>query len=408
VIYDLPQMERIVITPNVIYFKVLTLTKTITGWTVPLPYNVYIDALLSAEVVSYISNVSGRQVTALSPKQQNGTRGVWYALNRTDTPNGILDFVAYSEVMRWYPDDFKHKVIIPVGVGEANKIKWVNFTDFPHWMIVGQTGTGKSNFINVMFSSLISQYKPTDVRIVAIDLKGGVELSGYENIPHLLGSVVLSVEVLAERLAQLEAEMSERLVALKQAGARDLPTYNQRAEFPMARIIVIIDEFASVTEQGELTKSIHNSIHQLTSKARAVGINIVICTQSPRVDIIPGKIKDNCSVKIVGRAGDTQHSRIMIGTGAAAHIADVKGRMLLKIEQSPIEVQTPLISEDDIKEAIATAMSVGDAPSIQLPEAVKAEERWTTQALIGLCIDHLGGHVSAEKLYVHLKHDNIT
>jgi hypothetical protein len=408
VIYDLPEVERIVITPNVIYFKVLTLTKTVTGYKVPLPYNVYIDALLSDEVVSYISSVSGRQIKAFSPKQVNGTRGVWYGLNRTDTPNGILEFVAYSEVMRWYPEDFKHKVIIPVGVGEGNKIKWVNFTDFPHWMIVGQTGTGKSNFINVMFSSLISQYKPTDVRIVAVDLKEGVELSGYKDTPHLLGSVVESVEALAERLAQLEAEMSERFVALKQVGARDLPTYNHLSQFPMARIIVIIDEFASVTEQGELTKSIHNSMMQLTSKGRAVGINIVICTQSPRVDIVPGKIKDNCSVKIVGRAGDTQHSRIMIGTGAAAHIAEVPGRMLLKIDQTPNEVQTPRIYEDDIKEAIAIAMGAGDAPMIQLPEAIKSESRWTTQAIIGLCIDHLGGHVSADKIYVHLKHDNIT
>lgn len=408
VVYDLPEVERIVITPNVIYFKVLTLVKTVTGWKVPLPYNVYIDALLSDEVVSYISNVSGRQVTSLSPKQRDGTRGVWYALNRTDTPNGILDFVTYREVMQWYPDDFKQRVIIPVGVGEGNKIKWVNFTDFPHWMIVGQTGTGKSNFLNVLFSSLISQYSPHDVRIVAVDLKGGVEFTRYGHIPHLLGSVVESVDVFAERLAQLEAEMSERFAALKTADARDLPTYNQRSQFQMARIVVIIDEFASVADQGELTKSIHNSIMQLTSKGRAVGINIVICTQSPRVDVVPGKIKDNCSVKIVGRAGDTQHSRIMIGTGAAAHIADVKGRVLLKIEQTPIEVQTPLISEDDIKEAIAVAMDSGDAPTIQLPEAIKSEERWTAQAIIGLCIDHLGGHVSADKIYVHLKHDNIT
>jgi hypothetical protein len=408
VIYDLPEVERIVITPNVIYFKVLTLTKTVTGYKVPLPYNVYIDALLSPEVTSYIANVSGRQIAALSPKQKDGTRGVWYALNRTDTPNGILDFVSYSEVMHWYPDDFKYKVIIPVGVGEQNKIKWVNFTDFPHWMVVGQTGTGKSNFINVMFSSLISQYKPADVRIVAVDLKGGVELSIYQDVPHLLGSVVQSVDVFAERLAQLEAEMSERFAALKEAGARDLPTYNQRSSFPMARIIVIIDEFSSVESQGELTKSIHNSMMQLTSKGRAVGINIVICTQSPRVDIVPGKIKDNCSVKIVGRAGDTQHSRIMIGTGAAAHIAEVPGRMLAKIDQTPIEVQTPRIVEDEIKEAIAIAIGVGDAPAIQLPEALKSEERWTTQAIIGLCIDHLGGHVSADKLYIHLKNDNIT
>lgn len=408
VIYDLPQMERIVITPNVIYFKVLTLTKTITGWQVPLPYNVYIDSLLSDEVVSYISNVTQRQVTALSPKQQNGTRGVWYALNRTDTPNGILDFVSYGEVMQWYPDDFKSRIIVPVGVGEHNKIKWVNFTDFPHWMVVGQTGTGKSNFINVMFASLISQYKPSEVRIVAVDLKGGVELTIYEKVPHLLGGVIQSVAHLAERLAQLEAEMSERLAALKKVGARDLPTYNEVSEFPMPRIIVIIDEFASVTDQGELTKSVHNSILQLTSKGRAVGINIVICTQSPRVDIVPGKIKDNCSVKIVGRAGNTRHSQIMIDTGAAAHIPNIKGRMLLKIEDTLAEVQTPLIVKNEIIGAIATATDSGDAPPIQLPEAIKSEVRWTPEMIIGLCIDHLGGHVSSDKLYVHLKDENIS
>jgi S-DNA-T family DNA segregation ATPase FtsK/SpoIIIE len=284
--------------------------------------------------------------------------------------------------MRWYPEDHKSRVTIPVGVGEGNKIKWVNFNDFPHWMIAGSTGTGKSNFINVIFCALISQYKPEELRIVAVDLKGGVELSVYEEVPHLLGGVVHSVDGLAERLSQLEAEMTERFAALKRVSARDLFTYNQRSSTSLPRIIVMIDEFASTVEQGDLTKRIHNSILQLTSKGRAVGINIIICTQDPRVDIVPGKIKANCVVRIAGRTASTENSRIIIGSGEAAKIANVKGRMLLKIEQLPIEVQTPLIQDVDIELAIKTAMNDGDAPPMQLPDAAKAEIRWTVEKII--------------------------
>lgn len=408
-VIDTPEVERIVITDNVIFFKILTTRQSYFGYRRVLPYNVYVQDLLDEKTVKEIEGATGRQVKPVFPdKGKEDIHGYWYALNRTDTPNGILKEVAYSEVMRWYPDDHRHRVTIPVGVGEGNKIKWVNFNDFPHWLVAGSTGTGKSNFINVIFCALISQYAPADLRIVAVDLKGGVELSGYEHVPHLLGGVVQSVDGLADRLSQLEAEMTERFTALKRVGARDLFTHNQRSETSLPRIIVVIDEFASTVDQGDLTKRIHNSILQLTSKGRAVGINIIICTQDPRVDIVPGKIKANCVVRIAGRTASSENSRIIIGSGEAAKIANVKGRMLLKIEQLPIEVQTPLIQEVDIKLAIDAAVSVGDAPPMQLPEATKAEQRWTTAKIIELAIVHLGGQLSSDGIYKEVKGDGIT
>ncbi len=407
--YDLPQIERVVITPNTIYFKIFTTFKSYFGWKDMLPYNVYIQNVLSEQTMFEVAAATGREIKAIYPavgKEQ--IYGYWYALNRTDTPNGIVNKVLYSEVMRWYPEDHRQRVTIPIGVGEGNKIKWVNFNDFPHWMIAGSTGTGKSNLLNVILCTLISHYIPVDLRIVAVDLKGGVELSGYEKVPHLLGSVVQSVDELAERLSQLEAEMAERFGALKRVGARDLYTHNLRSQQSLPRIIVIIDEFASTVDQGDLTKRVHNSILQLTSKGRAVGINILMCTQDPRVDIVPGKIKANCVVRIAGRTASTENSRIIIGSGEAAKIANVKGRMLLKIEQLPIEVQTPLILESDIEDAIKTAVGAGDAPPMALPEPMRSEQRWTPEKIIELSIKHLNGLMSARPIWEEVKESGIT
>lgn len=406
---DTPSIERVVITPNTIYFKILTTFKSYFGWKDMLPYNVFLQNLLSEQTLFEISGTTGRQIKAVYPDVgKENVYGYWYALNRTDTPNGILQKVLYSEVMKWYPEEHRNRVILPLGVGEGNKIKFVNFNDYPHWLVAGSTGTGKSNLINVIICTLISQYIPAEVRLCLVDLKGGVELSGYKKIPHLLGNVVESVESLAEQLSSLEAEMANRFAALKRVGAKDLYTHNLRSDTSLPRIIVIIDEFASTVDQGDLTKRVHNSILQLTSKGRAVGINLVICTQDPRVDIVPGKIKSNCVVRIAGRTASTENSRIIIGSGEAARIANVAGRMLLKIEQLPIEVQTPLIMESDITTAIEAAVGAGDAPPMALPEPTKAEARWTPEKIIELCIIHLGGVLSSDKIYAEIKESGIS
>jgi hypothetical protein len=412
-IIEIPEIDRIVITDNVIYFKILTSEKTLFGYRFTLPYNVYIQALLSDEILRNIESATGREIKASFPdKGKEDVHGYWYELNRTDTPNGILKEVAYREVMRHYPDDYKARVVIPVGVGEGNKIKFVNFNDYPHWLLAGSTGTGKSNLINVIFCALISKYIPAELRIVAVDLKGGVELSIYENIPHLLGDVVQSVEPLADRLSQLEAEMAHRFALLKSRGARDLYTFNQRSlhnnRDTLPRIVVIIDEFASTVDQGDITRRIHNSILQLSSKGRAVGINIIVCTQDPRVDIVPGKIKANCVIRIAGRTASTENSRAIIGSGEAAKIANVRGRMLLKIEQLPVEIQTALILDADVELVIKAAMEGGDAPLLQLPEATSADHRYTQERIIELSLTHLDGLISARPVWDEVKESGMT
>lgn len=410
VIYDLPEIETVWITPNVLYFKILTLQKTLTGWKSMLPYDVFVEDLLSDRIVNQISDVSGRQVKAISPRLKPEAYGSWYALYRTDTPNGVLDRVDYEEVMRWYPEDMKSRVVLAVGVGEQNKIQWVNLNDFPHWLIGGSTGTGKSNLMNVLFSTLISFYTPQELRILSIDLKGGLELGAYKDTPHIIGAPVEELEDCAEALAQMEAEMQRRFGLLKAVGAKDLYSYNRICtDNPLPRIVIVIDEFARTVDAGDLTKRIHSSLMQLTSMSRAAGINIIVCTQDPRVDTLPGKIKSNLVVRIAMHTTSFSASKIIIDTGHAAKIAAIKGRAVLSIDGLPKEVQTPYISEDSIKAAIAIASGMGNAMPLNLPApAASNEQRWTPEKIIELVIQHIGGHVSADKIYVHLKDSGIT
>jgi hypothetical protein len=405
--YYVPRIEEIHITDNTIYYKIFTTYKTWFGWRNMLPYDVYVQDLLSPETLFELEAITGRTIEAVYPEKGNEAKGYWLKLHRTDTPNGILDHVDYSEVMRFYPDIERERCFIPVGVGEHNKIKWINFTDYPHWLVAGFTGSGKSNLLNVFISCLITTNSPAQLRMVMVDLKGGVELDHYAGIPHLLGDVVTSVEELADRLEQLEAEMSLRFAALKRYGARDLITYNKRSDDYKPRLIVVIDEFASTVDQGDLTKRIHNSILQLTSKGRAVGIHVLLCTQDPRVETIPGKIKSNCTVRVAGRTATTDTSRIILGSGEAAKIADVKGRMLLKLGQLPVEVQTPYINDHDMREAIKAAMSYGPANEVSLPVEIRTE-RWTAEKIIELSLTHLGGNISARSIWDEIRESGMS
>jgi hypothetical protein len=408
-IVDIPEIERVVITDNVLYFKILTAEKQLIGWKWMLPYNVFIQNLLSEETMGNIQAATGHEVKPIYPAPgKEDVHGYWYAINRTDTPNGILKLVHYAEVMRWYPDDYKQRVTLPIGIGAGNKIKWVNFNDYPHWLVGGSTGSGKSNLINTIFSTLISIYIPAEIRIAAIDLKGGLELGDYDGVPHLLGPIVEQVEEAADLLAQLEAEMARRFELLKHEHARDLYGYNLRARETLPRIIVIFDEFGAAEGFGDLTARIHASVTQLVSRGRAAGINLIICTTDPRVSTVPGRIKSGCVVRIAGRTASIDNSRIILDTGDAAKIADVKGRMLLKIGPLPIEVQTPLISEADIRAAIETAKAGGGAPPMALPAPSKAEDRWTPEKIVEIVILHLGGHLSSDKVYAQVKESGIS
>jgi S-DNA-T family DNA segregation ATPase FtsK/SpoIIIE len=195
----------------------------------------------------------------------------------------------------------------------------------PHLLLAGATGTGKSVSINAMIMSILFKSSPRDVRFVMIDLKM-LELSLYEELPHLLVPVVTDPKKVVLVLKHLVNEMDERYQLLKDMGVRHIDSYNRlverdeddrragvieltdvvgdeepiapapRAHERLPKIVIIIDELADL--MMTVGRDVEESITRLAQKARAAGIHLILATQRPSVDVITGLIKANFPARI--------------------------------------------------------------------------------------------------------------
>jgi hypothetical protein len=179
----------------------------------------------------------------------------------------------------------------------------------------------------------------------------------------------------------------------------------------MPRIAVIIDEFSAIymsspfqdeRDNMRIANQIKALVRQLLAKARAAGIQLIICTQSPYVEILPGIDKANISLKICGRFLDKNVSRAILGNGAAAEIPEkCPGRMIVQTAGRMFLVQTPLVSHDDLTNAIAVSR-LQDAKIIQmpdLPESGSAAKPLTKEEIIAISLKQFGGRLSIRRMW---------
>lgn len=385
------RFSEVHMTLDAVYFKIAASHRTMFGaWKTKLPYGVRVADLVKEETLIELSFACQRQISC----RANSKNGAWIIVNRLDTNDGLLNQVKYADVMRRYPK--KHHIRIPLCVGVAmhRQVQWLNLVDYPHMLIAGFTGSGKSNFVNSIICTLITMHSPEEVRLLLVDLKDGVEFSSYEQIPHLHGQVVDKISVLADKLNELEAIMQERN-QLMRGKAKTLTEYQVKFPQPkIPRIICIIDEVASIMSHGELTKRINVSLRELTAKGRAPGIHILLSTQRPSVDAIDGGIKVNLAARIVGRMPSHTDSLTVLGTGEAKELAAVPGRMIMQIGPDPIPIQTPLIEEADIVTALQRAMEYEKPEKLNVPDNANLIEEWSPEKIIALSLNFLGGNIS--------------
>jgi hypothetical protein len=394
---DKVSFSKVGITLDAIYFKIATSSQTVfKNWQTDLPDTVKVTSqLLDAETLDELSITCQRQVTGV-----HSPAGAWVIVHRLDSVDGLMNYVAYGDIMERYPYAVSDKVPVCVGVGLNREVKWVNLGDFPHWLIGGFTGSGKSNFVNVGICTMISQHKPDDLRLVLIDLKGGLEFDTYKGIPHLHGDTVDTVPGVADCLAEVEALMKERFKKFRGVARRYEEYRVRRPHEPMPRLVVIFDEVASIMEHGETTKRILSSLREITRQGRAVGIHVWLCTQRPDVEAIAGSVKANLNVRISGRMTTSQDSITVLGSSAAKDLAPVPGRMVLQLGPDPEPVQTPHIKEDDIDTAIKVALQHAAPAPLELPAGARViHQEWTAERVIELSIKHLGGNVTFRKVY---------
>lgn len=216
----------------------------------------------------------------------------------------------------------------------------------PHVLIAGQTGSGKSVMINSLLSSFVYRNSPSDLKLILVDPKQ-VELTPYNNIPHLLTPVITDPEKCISALKWAVAEMERRLRTMAEVGKRNISEYNSlKNEEGMPYIVIVIDELADLMMMA--ARDVEALVVRLAQKARAAGIHLVLATQRPSVDVITGLIKANVPARIAFTVNSQVDSRTIIDMVGADKLLGMGDMLFLDNGMmKPIRVQGAFIDDSE-------------------------------------------------------------
>ena len=219
----------------------------------------------------------------------------------------------------------------------------------PHLLIAGATGSGKSVMVNAIITSLIFAQTPSELRMLLVDPKR-VELTNYNDLPHLLHDVITDADVAAAMLKMAVGEMEERYQTFAAASARNIEGYNasrSTEEEKMYSIVIIIDELADLMMQDG--RETEESIVRIAQKARATGIHLILATQRPSVNVVTGLIKANIPSRIAFSMASQIDSRTVLDAPGAEDLIG-RGDMLFQPSDAPkpIRMQGVFVSDKEI------------------------------------------------------------
>ncbi len=252
--------------------------------------------------------------------------------------------------------NFKSKTAFALGKDIAGSTVIADIAQFPHVLIAGATGSGKSVCINALITSILYKARPDEVKLIMIDPKM-VELGVYNGIPHLLIPVVTNPKHAAGALNWAVAEMKRRYTELKNNKVRNIDGFNKLMDAngtpkqKMPEIVIIIDELADLMIAAK--HEVENSINSLAALARAAGMYLVIATQRPSVDVITGVIKANIPSRIAFAVSSRTDSGTILDSGGAEKLLG-KGDMLYlpRGASKPTRIQGNFLSDSEIERVI--------------------------------------------------------
>ncbi|AOP33542.1 cell division protein FtsK [Leptospira tipperaryensis] len=259
----------------------------------------------------------------------------------------------------------KKDLSILIGKDISGKLVSIDLNKLPHLLVAGTTGSGKSVCLNSMISSLVVHLSPEEVRFIMIDPKM-VELTLYEDIPHLLMPVITDPKKATRALAWAIQEMEARYHSVSKLKCRDFKTYNEKVEQgahrdgykKMPYIVIFIDELADLMMVSG--KDLEDAITRITQKSRAVGIHLIMATQRPSVDVITGLIKANCPARMAFHVAQKTDSKIILDQNGAESLLG-KGDFLYKSPTAAdlVRIQSPYVSEEEIEKIVEEARKFG-------------------------------------------------
>ena len=319
-----------------------------------------------------------------------------------ELPNQRRETVYLRELLAC--EDFatsKHKLAIALGKTIGGEPVIVDLARMPHLLVAGTTGSGKSVAINTMILSLLYRLKPEECRLIMVDPKM-LELSVYDNIPHLLTPVVTDPKKAVVALKWAVREMEDRYKKMSKVGVRNIDGFNarviearargevitrtvqtgfdhetgeaifEREEMdlaPLPYIVVIVDEMADLMLVAG--KDIEGAIQRLAQMARAAGIHLIMATQRPSVDVITGTIKANFPTRISFQVTSKIDSRTILGEMGAEQLLG-QGDMLYMAGGGRISrVHGPFVSDGEVERIVDHLKTQGQP---QYLDAITSED----------------------------------
>ncbi|HER2940631.1 DNA translocase FtsK [Streptococcus pyogenes] len=311
--------------------------------------------------VNRISNLADDLALALAAKDVRIEAPIpGKSLIGIEVPNSEIATVSFREL--WEQSDANPENLLEVPLGKAvnGNARSFNLARMPHLLVAGSTGSGKSVAVNGIISSILMKARPDQVKFMMIDPKM-VELSVYNDIPHLLIPVVTNPRKASKALQKVVDEMENRYELFSKIGVRNIAGYNTKVEefnasseqkqIPLPLIVVIVDELADLMMVA--SKEVEDAIIRLGQKARAAGIHMILATQRPSVDVISGLIKANVPSRMAFAVSSGTDSRTILDENGAEKLLG-RGDMLFKPidENHPVRLQGSFISDDDVERIV--------------------------------------------------------
>ena len=281
-----------------------------------------------------------------------------------EVPNLHKEKVRLKELMSTGAAD---EMGLPMFLGKdaSGEALVVDLTTMPHMLIAGTTGSGKSVCMNSIIMSWLYTKRPDELKLVLVDPKM-VELSQFQNIPHLMCPVVTEMGKAAAILEWAVTKMEERYELLREAAVRDISSYNdlteedlyerfependtERAKIPknLPYMVFIIDELADLMMTN---KEVEQSIVRIAQKARAVGIHLILATQRPQANVVTGLIKSNMPCRVSFKVASGMDSRIVLDSKGAELLLGQGDMMVLSPHSSEIRrSQGTLVTDIEIR-----------------------------------------------------------
>ena len=320
--------------------------------------------------VNRISNLADDLALALAAKDVRIEAPIpGKSLVGIEVPNSEVATVTFRELWDQSKTDASKLLEIPLGKAVNGSIRSFDLAKMPHLLVAGSTGSGKSVAVNGIIASILMKARPDEVKFMMVDPKM-VELSVYNDIPHLLIPVVTNPRKASRALQKVVDEMENRYELFSKVGARNIAGYNAKvAEYnaqseykqvPLPLIVVIVDELADLMMVA--SKEVEDAIIRLGQKARAAGIHMILATQRPSVDVISGLIKANVPSRIAFAVSSGTDSRTILDENGAEKLLG-RGDMLFKPidENHPVRLQGSFISDEDVERIVAFVKNQAEA-----------------------------------------------